>query len=57
MARPRSYRAALPVQEAVGILEKQSDSYSSEVVAALRQVISTPAGERLVEQAARSKAL
>lgn len=57
MAKPRSYRAALPVEEAVAILEKQSDSYDPEVVAALKQVISTPAGERLVEQAATSKAV
>lgn len=57
MARPRSYRAALPVEEAVAILEKQVHSYDPEIVAALRQVISTPAGERLVEQAASSKAV
>lgn len=57
MAKPRSYRAALPVEEAVSILEKHSDSYDAEVVAALRQVIATPAGERLVEQAAASKAV
>lgn len=57
MAKPRSYRPALPVEEVVGILEKQSDSYDQEVVSALKQVISTPAGERLVEQAATSKAL
>lgn len=57
MARPRSYRAALPVDEVMNILDKQSTSYDSEVVAALRQVISTPAGERLVAQAAAAKAL
>jgi HD-GYP domain-containing protein (c-di-GMP phosphodiesterase class II) len=57
MAKPRSYRAALPVQEAVSILEKKSDSYDPEIVTALRLVLSTPAGERLVERAAQSKAL
>ena len=57
MAKPRSYRPALPVEEVVAILERQADSYDPEVVAALKQVISTPAGERLVEQAASSKAV
>ena len=57
MARPRSYRPALRVAEALAILAKQSDSYDPEVVAALRQVIKTPAGERLVQQAASSKAV
>ena len=57
MARPRSYRPALPVDEVIATLEKQDGSYDSDVVAALRQVISTPAGERLVEQAASSKAV
>ncbi len=57
MAKPRSYRPALPVNEVVAILEKQKESYDQEVVAALRQVLATPAGERLVEQAAASKAI
>lgn len=57
MAKPRSYRPALPVEEAVAILERQADSYDQEVVASLKQVITTPGGERLVEQAATSKAL
>ena len=57
MAKPRSYRPAIPVAEVLAILEKQSESYDQEVVAALRQVIVTPAGERLVEQAASAKAV
>ena len=57
MARPRSYRAALPVAEALAILAKQSESYDQEIVTALQHVISTPAGERLVQQAATSKAV
>lgn len=57
MAKPRSYRPALPVNEVLSILQNQKDSYDQEVVAALRQVISTPAGERIVEQAAASKAV
>ena len=55
MAKPRSYRPALPVNEVLSILQNQKDSYDQEVVAALRQVIVTPAGERIVEQAAASK--
>ncbi|MDR2162257.1 MAG: PAS domain-containing protein, partial [Desulfovibrio sp.] len=57
MAKPRSYRAALAVHEILTILEGQKDSYDQEVVAALRQVLSTPAGERVVQQAASSKAV
>ena len=57
MAKPRSYRPALPVNEVLSILQSQKDSYDQEVVAALRQVIATPAGERIVEQAATSKAV
>ncbi|MDL2316237.1 PAS domain-containing protein [Desulfovibrio sp. OttesenSCG-928-A18] len=57
MAKPRSYRAALPVEEVVGILERQNESYDPDVVAALKQVIATPAGERLVQQAASAKAV
>ena len=57
MAKPRSYRAALPVQEILAILEQQSESYDPEVVESLKQVIATPSGERLVEQAASAKAV
>ncbi|MDR0339435.1 MAG: PAS domain-containing protein [Desulfovibrio sp.] len=57
MAKPRSYRAALPVEEVMTILEKQTDSYDQELVAILRQVIATPAGERLVARAAAAKAV
>ncbi|MDR1947643.1 MAG: PAS domain-containing protein [Desulfovibrio sp.] len=57
MAKPRSYRPALSVDDALAILEKQTGSYDPDVVAALRQVLATPAGERLVAQAAAAKAL
>ena len=58
MARPRSYRPALPVIQVMEILQKEiSKSYDGQVVDALQAVISTPAGEKLVEQAARSKAV
>lgn len=55
MARPRSYRPALPVKEVLAMLERQGNCYDLEVVAILDQVIATPAGERLVAQAAASK--
>jgi PAS domain S-box-containing protein len=57
MAKPRSYRSALPVNEVLTILEGQKDSYDQDVVAALRQVLATPAGERVVQQAASAKAV
>jgi PAS domain S-box-containing protein len=57
MAKPRSYRPALSVDDALAILEKQTGSYDPDVVAALRQVLATPTGERLVAQAAAAKAM
>jgi PAS domain S-box-containing protein len=57
MAKPRSYRPALPVDEALNILERQTGNYDSDVVKILRQVLNTPAGERLVAQAASAKAI
>lgn len=57
MARPRSYRPALPVDEVVAILTKQENSYDPDIVAALQQVLATPAGERVVAQAASAKAV
>ncbi len=56
MARPRSYRPAMQVADVLTILEKQSDAYDPSVVAALGAVLKTPAGERIVAQAASSKA-
>ena len=57
MAKPRSYRAALPMDQVLTILEQRNESYDPNVVEALKQVIATPAGERLVEQAASVKAV
>lgn len=58
MARPRSYRPALPVTQVVDILQKETGNYyDTQIVDALRAVIATPAGEKLVEQAAQSKAV
>ncbi len=57
MARPRSYRPAIPVTEVVNILERQQDSYDEQVVAALKEVLATPAGERIVQFAAMAQAV
>ncbi len=57
MARPRSYRLAMPVEEALAILAKQSGAYDPAVVKALDDVLRTPAGEKIVAQAAASKAV
>lgn len=57
MARPRSYRAAMPVEKVLGILEENTVDYDTSVVEALRKVLNTPAGEKIVVQAAASQAL
>ncbi|SBW09123.1 putative PAS/PAC sensor protein [uncultured delta proteobacterium] len=57
MARPRSYRAAIPVEKALSILKEDSSDYDASVVSALGKVLQTPEGERIVAQAAASQAL
>ncbi len=57
MARPRSYRPALTVDEAVGSMENNQGAFDPHVVEVLRAVLATPAGERYVQMAAASKAL
>ncbi|MDL2271451.1 PAS domain-containing protein [Desulfovibrio sp. OttesenSCG-928-I05] len=56
MARPRSYRPAMPVAQAVSILAKEQEAYDPQVVRALEAVLKTPSGERIVAQAAASRA-
>lgn len=56
MARPRSYRSAMPVDKVLSILAKDSADYDASVVEALRKVLQTPAGEKIVAQAAASLA-
>lgn len=56
MARPRSYRAAMPVDKVLSILSEASADYDPAVVEALRKMLRTPAGEKIVVQAAESKA-
>ncbi len=55
MARPRSYRPAMDVATVLSVLEKQAGAYDETVVSVLREVLATPAGEKLVAQAASSK--
>ena len=57
MARPRSYRPAMPVEEVLTVLEKQGGAYDPAVVQALEAVLKTPAGEKIVAQAAASRAV
>lgn len=57
MARPRSYRAAIPVEKVLFILKEDSAEYDPTVVNALAKVLSTPEGERIVSQAAASQPL
>lgn len=54
MARPRSYRAAMPVEKVISILEQDVTAYDPSVVEALRKVLQTPAGEKIVALAASS---
>ncbi|MCJ2163467.1 MULTISPECIES: HD domain-containing phosphohydrolase [unclassified Pseudodesulfovibrio] len=48
MIRPRAYRGAKEPQQALDILSSESSKFDSAVVAALANVITTPAGERLL---------
>lgn len=48
MARPRSYRNALSLSQVLAILKEQGDSYDQNVVDALAIILTTSAGERLV---------
>ena len=48
MIRPRSYRGAKEPQQALDILGSESAKFDAKVVAALADVINTPAGERLL---------
>ncbi len=57
MARPRSYRAAIPVEKVLAILKEDTADYDASVVEALRQVVETSEGEKIVAQAAASKAM
>lgn len=57
MARPRSYRAAMPVENVLNVLRENSADYDASVVESLRKVLETPEGEKIVARAAASKAI
>ena len=57
MARPRSYRAAMPVDEVLQVLLRQAGAYDQAVVTALAEVLKTPQGEKLATMAASSVAV
>ena len=58
MARPRSYRDALPIDQVLEVLDKATGTvYDRQVVDALRTVIVTPQGERIIREAAMKKAV
>jgi PAS domain S-box-containing protein len=46
---PRSYRPAIPPLEAIEILEGNGERYDLTVVAALRAIVLSPAGDRLMQ--------
>jgi PAS domain S-box-containing protein len=52
MARPRSYRAGMPVEKVLSILEADSRGHDPAVVRALREVLQSPEGEKLIAAAA-----
>jgi len=55
MARPRSYRPGIPVDKVLSILEEDNNAYDALVVQALRAVLQTPEGEKIIQLAATSK--
>lgn len=48
LIRPRSYRNAKSVDEALNILESESSKYDQHVVQALREYLKTPSGEKFI---------
>lgn len=50
MIKPRSYRSALAPEQALSILEKDGMKYSERVVKALKEIIQTPEGEKMIRQ-------
>jgi HD-GYP domain-containing protein (c-di-GMP phosphodiesterase class II) len=48
MVEPRAYRSARPVAEALRILQESGVVYDQRVVAALRDVVSSALGEKLL---------
>lgn len=48
MVRPRSYRNAMSISNALDILREQKNSYDQDIVEALAVLLETPSGERLI---------
>lgn len=48
MVEPRAYRGARPVAEALRILEESGEAYDQRVVAALKEVVTSALGEKLL---------
>ncbi len=50
MIKPRSYRSALSPEEALSLLEKEEIKYSKDVVTALKSILSSSEGDRLLKR-------
>jgi HD-GYP domain-containing protein (c-di-GMP phosphodiesterase class II) len=48
LVRPRSYRPAKPVAAALEIMEDQQSHYDPQVIAKLKEVLNSPAGEKII---------
>jgi PAS domain S-box-containing protein len=48
LVRPRSYRPAKPVATALEIMEDQQSHYDPQVIAKLKEVLNSPAGEKII---------
>ncbi|SHN65496.1 HD-GYP domain-containing protein [Desulfovibrio litoralis] len=55
MARPRSYRSAIPVSDVISFLEAHPESYDINIVSVLKDILKTPTGERIAQMMATSK--
>lgn len=50
MVQPRAYRAARSVDDAISILESSEGSYDQKIVAALKEVVKSSIGEKILSQ-------
>ncbi|UZP66913.1 PAS domain-containing protein [Desulfovibrio mangrovi] len=48
LVRPRSYRPAKPVPEALKIMDSLKSHYEPQVIAKLKEVLNSPAGEKII---------
>ncbi|MEM7047756.1 MAG: HD domain-containing phosphohydrolase [Pseudomonadota bacterium] len=54
LIRPRSYRSAMPLDQALSILQQEQSKFSSTVTQALTDIVQTPSGKALVERVLES---